>query len=42
MGDHHVDPGEEVPLADHYHDEQEAVFYVTEGDPHVETPGEEP
>lgn len=31
-------PGEEIPLAYHYHDEQEELFYVTEGELHVETP----
>ncbi|WP_158058574.1 cupin domain-containing protein [Halorussus halophilus] len=36
-----VAPGEQIPLAYHYHDEQEEVFYVTEGDLHVETPDEE-
>lgn len=35
-----VDPGEEIPLAYHYHDEQEEVFYVTDGRLHVETPDE--
>jgi len=33
-----VDPGEQVPLAYHYHDEQEEVFYVAAGTLHVETP----
>ena len=33
-----VDPGEQIPLAYHYHDEQEEVFYVTAGQLHVETP----
>ncbi|MFC7235253.1 cupin domain-containing protein [Halosegnis marinus] len=33
-----VAPGEEIPLAYHYHDEQEEVFYVTEGELRVETP----
>jgi uncharacterized cupin superfamily protein len=32
-----VEPGEEIPLAYHYHDEQEEVFYVVEGRLHVET-----
>jgi uncharacterized cupin superfamily protein len=31
-------PGEEIPLAYHYHDEQEELFYVTEGRLRVETP----
>lgn len=33
-----VDPGEQIPLAYHYHDEQEEVFYVTQGELRVETP----
>lgn len=33
-----VDPGEQPPLAYHYHDEQTEVFYVLEGNLHVETP----
>jgi uncharacterized cupin superfamily protein len=33
-----VEPGEEIPLAYHYHDDQEEVFYVTAGELHVETP----
>ena len=36
-----VAPGEEIPLACHYHDEQEEVFYVTAGELHVETPDAE-
>lgn len=36
-----VAPGEEIPLAYHYHDEQEELFYVTEGALHVETPERE-
>lgn len=35
-----VEPGEQIPLAYHYHDEQEEVFYVVAGDLHVETPAE--
>jgi mannose-6-phosphate isomerase-like protein (cupin superfamily) len=35
-----VAPGEEIPLAYHYHDDQEEVFYVLAGRLHVETPGE--
>ena len=31
-------PGEQVPLAYHYHDVQEEAFHVTEGTLHVETP----
>ncbi|GAB3689248.1 hypothetical protein GCM10028857_24360 [Salinarchaeum chitinilyticum] len=33
-------PGETVPLAYHYHDEQEELFYVTSGTLSVETPEE--
>ncbi|MCT9094726.1 cupin domain-containing protein [Haloarchaeobius sp. HME9146] len=33
-----ADPGEQLPLAYHYHDEQEEVFYVLSGTLHVETP----
>ena len=36
-----VAPGEEIPLAYHYHDEQEELFYVAEGTLHVETPDRE-
>ncbi|WP_436911492.1 cupin domain-containing protein [Halosimplex marinum] len=35
-----VEPGEAVPLAYHYHDEQEEVFYVLSGVLTVETPDE--
>ena len=40
LGCHHyaADPGEQVPLAYHYHDEQEEVFYVLAGTLAVETP----
>lgn len=31
-------PGEQLPLAYHYHDEQVEAFYVIEGHLHVETP----
>jgi mannose-6-phosphate isomerase-like protein (cupin superfamily) len=31
-------PGEQLPLAYHYHDEQEELFYVLAGRLHVETP----
>jgi mannose-6-phosphate isomerase-like protein (cupin superfamily) len=31
-------PGQQLPLGYHYHDEQTEVFYVLEGDLHVETP----
>ena len=33
-----VEPGEQVPLAYHYHDHQEELFYVLSGTLHVETP----
>jgi len=33
-----TDPGEQIPLAYHYHDEQEEAFYVMQGELHVETP----
>ncbi len=33
-----ADPGEQIPLAYHYHDEQEEAFYVLSGRLHVETP----
>jgi mannose-6-phosphate isomerase-like protein (cupin superfamily) len=33
-----VEPGEDIPLAYHYHDEQEELFYVLAGQLHVETP----
>ncbi|UPV75660.1 cupin domain-containing protein [Halorussus limi] len=33
-----VEPGEQIPLAYHYHDDQEEVFYVEAGDLRVETP----
>jgi mannose-6-phosphate isomerase-like protein (cupin superfamily) len=33
-----VEPGEEIPLAYHYHDEQEEAFYVISGTIEVETP----
>jgi uncharacterized cupin superfamily protein len=35
-----VGPGEAIPLAYHVHDDQEELFYVTEGELHVETPDE--
>ena len=31
-------PGEQLPLAYHYHDDQEEAFYVLAGTMHVETP----
>jgi uncharacterized cupin superfamily protein len=33
-----VAPGEAIPLAYHYHDDQEELFYVLSGTLHVETP----
>lgn len=33
-----AEPGEQIPLAYHYHDEQEEAFYVIAGELHVETP----
>jgi uncharacterized cupin superfamily protein len=33
-----AEPGEQVPLAYHYHDEQEEAFFVLSGTLHVETP----
>ena len=33
-----VEPGEQLPLAYHYHDEQEEAFYVVSGRLNVETP----
>lgn len=33
-----AEPGEGIPLAYHYHDEQEEAFYVVSGTLHVETP----
>ena len=33
-----AEPGEDLPLAYHYHDDQEELFYVIEGTLHVETP----
>jgi len=33
-----VDPGEQIPLAYHYHDDQEEIFYVESGELRVETP----
>ncbi|WP_134671203.1 cupin domain-containing protein [Halorussus marinus] len=31
-------PGDQIPLAYHYHDDQEELFYVVSGALHVETP----
>lgn len=33
-----AEPGEQIPLAYHYHEEQEEAFYVLRGTLHVETP----
>ncbi len=38
---YHAQPGEQLPLAYHYHEHQEEVFYVVDGTLHVETPGTE-
>ena len=35
-----AEPGEMLPLAYHYHDEQEEAFFVLSGTLHVETPEE--
>ncbi|WP_081927570.1 cupin domain-containing protein, partial [Halobellus rufus] len=35
-----AEPGEQIPLAYHYHDEQEEAFYVLSGTLAVETPEE--
>lgn len=35
-----AEPGEEIPLAYHYHEEQEEAFYVLSGTLFVETPDE--
>jgi len=34
-------PGDQIPLVYHYHDTQEELFYVSEGELHVETPERE-
>jgi uncharacterized cupin superfamily protein len=33
-----AEPGQQLPLAYHYHDQQEEAFFVVEGTLHVETP----
>ncbi|MGM0590454.1 MAG: cupin domain-containing protein [Halobacteriota archaeon] len=33
-------PGEQLPLAYHYHETQEEAFYVLDGELHVETPAQ--
>lgn len=40
LGINHVvaDPGEQIPLQYHYHEQQEEAFYVIDGELHVETP----
>lgn len=35
---YHAEPGEQLPLTYHVHSRQEELFYVLEGDLHVETP----
>jgi len=35
-----AEPGEQIPLAYHYHDTQEEAFFVLSGTLHVETPEE--
>ncbi|WP_256546202.1 cupin domain-containing protein [Halobellus inordinatus] len=35
-----AEPGEQLPLKYHYHEEQEEAFYVLSGTMHVETPEE--
>ncbi|MFB6300524.1 MAG: cupin domain-containing protein [Halobacteriales archaeon] len=36
-----AEPGQQLPLAYHYHEQQEEAFYVIEGTLHVETPDRE-
>lgn len=38
---YNADPGEQLPLAYHQHEQQEEAFFVVEGTLHVETPAEE-
>lgn len=38
---YHAEPGEQIPLKYHYHDNQEEGFYVLRGELHVETPEKE-
>ncbi len=38
MNVYEADPGEQLPLSYHYHDEQEEAFYVLSGTLSVETP----
>jgi mannose-6-phosphate isomerase-like protein (cupin superfamily) len=35
-----LDPGEDLATTYHYHDQREELFYVLDGDLHVETPDE--
>lgn len=35
-----AEPGEQLPLTYHYHEQQEEAFYVVDGSLHVETPDE--
>jgi len=35
-----LDPGEDLATTYHYHDQREEVFYVLDGELHVETPAE--
>ena len=43
LGINHIvaDPGEQIPLRYHYHEQQEEAFYVASGELHVETPDQE-
>jgi uncharacterized cupin superfamily protein len=36
-----AEPGEQIPLVYHYHEDQEEAFYVLSGTMHVETPAGE-
>lgn len=36
-----AEPGQQIPLAHHSHDEQDGAFYVLSGTIHVETPDRE-
>ncbi|AQL43348.1 cupin [Halorientalis sp. IM1011] len=36
-----LEPGEDLATTYHYHDQREELFYVLDGDLHVETPDEE-
>lgn len=38
VNQYEAEPGEAIPLAYHYHDEQEELFYVLDGQLRVETP----